>query len=307
MTASPATARGSRPSVAAFAALLLSAVLASCSTGSPAARNSTPGLVVATGLYPLAQAVEQIGQGRARADDIVPAGQNPLSYHPDTTANRLLSTARLVVLGPAGFQPALDAAAGDDVERVVHVAPSAGGTYFWLDPPSMRRAVPGIAAAMERADPRDAATFKAGARAFADALESTGIDYQSTISTCPRRDVFAPDAAFAQVARSYDLHFHVIGGGVIGGVDQPQASVVRSAVAAVEAAGATTVFVEPWVAQGTVRAVAAGAGAKVRALDTLLGPPAGGWPRQATYLNLLEANLGALSSALGCPDQGSGA
>lgn len=307
MTEQPATAlRGggsrSRLSIAALAALLISALLASCSNGSPGSRSSAPGIVVATGLYPLAQAVEQIGQGRARADDIVPAGQNPLSYHPDAAGNEVLATARLVLLGPAGLQPALDSAAGDDTERIVHVAPSAGGTYYWLDPPAMRQAVPDIAAAMERADPRDAATFKAGARAFADALESTGIDYQSTISTCPRRDVFAPDEAFAHVARTYDLDFHVIGG-----VDQPQAAVVRSTVAAVEAAGATTVFVEPWVPQSTVRAVAAAAGVKVRTLDTLLGPPAGGWPRQATYLNLLEANLGALNSALGCPDQGSGA
>ncbi|HVA74126.1 MAG TPA: metal ABC transporter substrate-binding protein [Acidimicrobiales bacterium] len=284
------------------AALMVSSLLASCGSSPPAPRNSVPGLVVVTGLYPLAQAVEQIGQGRARADNVVPPGQNPLSYQPGTAESAALSNSRLVVLGPTGLQPAIDSAAGSSPERVVHVAPPAGGTYYWLDPAAMRKAVPQIAAAMERADPRDAATFQAGARAFGDALGSTGIDYQSTISTCPRRDVFAPDVAFAQTARAYGLTFHVVAG-----VDQPQASVVRSAAAAIQASGATTVFVEPWVPQTTVRAAAAAAGVEVRALDTLVGPPAGGWPRQATYINLLEANLGALSSGLGCPSQGSGA
>lgn len=287
---------------AAVTVILGVPALASCSGGAPAARRSGPELVVATALYPLAQAVDQIGQGRATAKDVVPGGDNPLSYTPGGAEAAELSNARLVVLGPTGFQPAIDAATNGGTDRVVHVAPASGGSYFWLDPAAMRKAVPAIAAAMERVDPRDSATFKAGARAFADALGSTGIDYQSTLSACPRRDVFAPDSAFAQTARAYGLVFHVIAA-----VDQPRASVIRSAASAIQASGTTTVFVEPWAPQDTVRAAAAAAGAKVRTLDTLTGPPAGGWPREATYLNLLEANLGALSSALGCPDQGAGA
>ena len=290
----------------AAGALVMLLAASSCGSGSPP-RRSSPGLVVVTGLYPLAQAVEQIGQGRARAQDIVPAGTDPRSYQPGGAAVSVLSGATLVLLGPPGVQPGLDTAAAGSPPRVVHVAPPSGGTYFWLDPASMRAAVPQIAAAMEAADPGDAGTFRSGAVAFQDALGSTDIDYQSTISTCPRRDVFAPDAAFAQMARRYGLTLHVVSG-----VDQPQSSVigssvVRSAVAAIQAAGATTVFVETWAPEATVRAAAASAGAKVRTLDTLLGPPPGGWPRQATYINLLEANLGALSSALGCPDQGTGA
>lgn len=287
---------------AAVAVTLAVPGLASCGTGAPARRGSGPGLVAVTALYPLAQAVDQIGQGRAAGKDVVPPGENPLSYAPGGAESAELSDARLVVLGPIGFQPSVDAAVTSRSDRVVHVAAPSGGSYFWLDPAAMRKAVPEIAAAMERADPRDSSTFKAGAQAFEDALDSTGIDYQSTLSTCPRRDVFAPDSAFAQTARTYDLVFHVIGA-----VDQPQASVVRSAAAAIQATGTTTVFVEPWGPQVTVRAAATAAGAKVRSLDTLMGPPPGGWPRQATYLNLLEANLGALNSALGCPNQGTGA
>lgn len=304
MTRAPAAALHGLKRCAALAAggLAVASLLASCGSGSPTPRAAGPGLVVATGLYPLAQAVDQIGQGRANGDLVVPAGQNPLEYVPDAAGKAALSNAGLILLGPAGFQPSLDSAAGAMRATLVHVAPPAGGTYFWLDPAAMRDAVPQIAAAMESADPRDAATFKAGARAFEAALRSTDIDYQSTLSACPRRDVFMPDLAFAQTARAYGLIFHAIAG-----VDLPPAAVVRTAVAAIESAGATTVFVEPWVGQSTARAAAQAAGVKVRTLDTLLGAPPGGWPRQATYVNLLEANLGALSAALGCPDQGGSA
>jgi ABC-type Zn uptake system ZnuABC Zn-binding protein ZnuA len=290
-----------RASRIAGASLLLLIAASGCGGGSPPGASS-PGLVVMTGLYPLAQAVDQIGQGRADAVDVVPTGTDPRSYEPGAGATAQLARAALVLLGPAGVQPALDSATEGYAGRVVHVVAPSGGTYYWLDPAAMREAVPQIASAMENADPSDAGTFRSGAVAFEDALGSTDIDYESTISTCPRRDLFAPDVAFAQMAQRYGLTLHVVAG-----VDQPQSAVIRSAAAAIRASGATTVFVETWAPQQTVRAAAAAAGVKVRTLDTLLGPPPGGWPRQATYINLLEANLGALSSALGCPDLGSGA
>lgn len=285
------------------AAALSLVVFALTSCGSPRPNGPpTPPLVVATGLYPLAQAVVQIGQGRARADDVVPVGADPLTYIPDPAARSELSQAALTLLGPTGFQPELDSSAAGSVRPVVHVAPASGGTYFWLDPAAMRQAVAKIASAMESADPRDAGTFRSGAVAFEDTLDSTDIDYQSTLSSCPRRDVFVPDSAFAQTARRYGLELHLVAG-----VDQPQSSVVRSAAAAIQATGATAVFVETWTTARATRAAAAAAGVRVLTLDTLVGPPPGGWPRQATYINLLESNLGALSSALGCPDQGTGA
>ena len=300
------TGRRRRTAAGPAAAWLLVTTLLAAGCGSGGAPHRALGarLVVATGLYPLAQAAEQIGDGRAVTDDVVPAGEDPLSYRPDAGAAAAVSNSALVLLGPEGLQPQIDglAAGSRPGHTVVHLAPASGGAYFWLDPHSMRQVLPAIAAAMEAADPPDAATFREGARAFEDALGSTDIDYQSTLSTCPRRDVFAPDLSFAHVAATYGLAFHAIGT-----AEPPPSGTVKSAAAAVSEAGATTIFEETWVPDATVRAVAAAAGVKVRRLDTLIGPPPGGWPRQATYLNLLEANLGALSSALGCPDMGAGA
>jgi ABC-type Zn uptake system ZnuABC Zn-binding protein ZnuA len=63
---------------------------------------------------------------------------------------------------------------------------------------------------------------------------------------------------------------------------------------------ATTLFTEPWVDNTAVETLAGQTHRQVRDLDTLLGPPAGGWPAGATYINLMEANLGTLNNALGC-------
>ena len=78
-----------------------------------------------------------------------------------------------------------------------------------------------------------------------------------------------------------------------------------AAAAEVAQAGATTVLAETWTSDADIEAVAAVAHVKVRTLDILTGPPAGGWP-QSNYIALLESDLGVLSNALGCPNLGTG-
>ena len=68
----------------------------------------------------------------------------------------------------------------------------------------------------------------------------------------------------------------------------------------------TTAFVEPFVTAGTIDAVAVAAHLKLRTLDPLTGPPPAAWPPGANCISLMEANLGVLSAALGCPDQALG-
>ena len=76
---------------------------------------------------------------------------------------------------------------------------------------------------------------------------------------------------------------------------------LQAAAAADPAAGATTAFREPFVPSGPIDAVAGAAHLKLRTLDPLTGPPPGGWPRQADYIRLMEANLGALNRRPGLP------
>jgi ABC-type Zn uptake system ZnuABC Zn-binding protein ZnuA len=152
---------------------------------------------------------------------------------------------------------------------------------------------------MAEANPKAAAFYRQGERAFAGELRSTGIDYQSTLSTCPVNVMFTADSAFSGMAQEYGLRDDVLG-------TDPSAAAVDSGVARVAASNVTTMFSEPWVTDTVVTAVARRTHLKVRSLDNLIGPPAGGWPRSATYISLLEANLGEMSAALGCPDRGSG-
>jgi zinc transport system substrate-binding protein len=259
-------------------------------------------LSVATGLYPLAQAIEQIGQDKVSVTDVVPAGSDPTTFSLGPAQADQVRRAGLVVEIGGGFQPALEQAAlgAPDVLQL-RARLGTASPYVWLDPNTMQKAVDLMAAAMEAADPPAAGLFRQGAQAFDASVQSTGIDYESTLSACPRAIIFTADSAFAPMAGDYGLRDVAVGSSAA-----PSSMAVRDAANSVRAIGATTVFSEPWQPAGTVQAVAAAAGVKVRLLDTLEGPPPAGWPRQADYIKLMESNLGALSSALGCPNTATG-
>lgn len=272
---------------------------AGCGGSTQRTGSRGPILQVLTAAYPLAQAVDMIGSGKARATDLVPPGSDPFTYQPTPNQISEIQQGGLLVLAGQRAQPAVYEA-GANAKQKVDASMAASEQDYWLDPAAMRQAVPSIEGAMERADPANAPAFRDGARALDVELDSTSIDYQSTLSACPRRTVFAADNAFAGVARRYFLDYTPLGTALV-----PDPATVKSESDSVKSAGATSLFAETWEPASTVDAVAAQTGVKVRTLDTLLGPPPGGWPRQANYINLLESNLGHLSDALGCASSGS--
>ncbi len=286
---------------AAVGLALMATVAAGCG-GASSVSPDAPVLQVYTGLYPLAQAIQQIGQVKVAVTDVVPAGDDPATYVLDPHQVSELRQAGLVVEIGGGFQASLEKAAAESPDVLALQATlGASDPYVWLDPNVMQRAVAAIAKAMEAANPGAAGLYRDGEQDFAASVQSTGIDYESTLSACPRSTIFTADDAFGAMARDYGLQDEVVGSGAA-----VSTSAVAAAAAHVEADGATTVFAEPWVSEGAVVAVAAAAHARIRTLDTLAGPPEGGWPPQANYLNLLESNLGSLSSALGCPNTDTG-
>jgi ABC-type Zn uptake system ZnuABC Zn-binding protein ZnuA len=201
----------------------------------------------------------------------------------------------LVVEVGGGFQPAFEEAARQ-ASRVVETSETVPGPdpFVWLDPTSMESAVDSIAAAMAAADPPAAQLFKSDAGAYNQLVGSDGIDYQSTLATCPKTTIVTADGAFSVMAKDYYLHDIIVG-------DRPAAAIVSQ----LDQAGVSTVFAETWTDNSLIGQVASEAHAKVVTLDTLTGSPPGGWPK-SSYIELLEANLGLLSSALNCDDLGVG-
>ena len=83
--------------------------------------------------------------------------------------------------------------------------------YVWPIRPLMHKAVDAIVGpALAQADPGAAGSFRSNARDYADEVDSTGIDSQST-PVCPRHAIVTPDRAFSDMAKTYGLADQVVG------------------------------------------------------------------------------------------------
>lgn len=271
--------------------LVVGGTATACSTSPGRSTSAAPVLPVAAGLYPLAEAARLVGGAKAAVTDVVPAGADPMSYVPPAGALDTFRREGLVVDIGGGFQPGFEAAAAG-ATRLLELGPA--NPYVWLDPATMAVAVQRIAGAMEAADPGAAPLFRENSQSLVAEIRSTDIDFSSTLSTCPRTTFVTAGSAFSTMATHYGLVDKPAG-------TDPAPSDVAALAAQIRSSGLPAVFAETWTDGSGAARVAAAAGVKVRVLDTLAGPPAGGWPRGTTYLTLMERNLGSLGSVLGCP------
>lgn len=273
--------------------------VAGCSSSLPASVSSAPVLSVVTGLYPLEQAAQLIGGDKVAVDDVVPPGTDPLTYSPTPDQRRAIHAAGLVVEAGRGLQPVFETAAGTGA-TVLPLAQRLGVTdpYVWLDPGTMQKAVAVLAGAMEAADPPAAALFRQNATSLDAQVSSLGIDYSSTLAACAGTTLVTPDDALTAMAGAYERTDLVVASD-----PAPTAARVQAVVRAVHDASAALIVSEPWVDDSGVEVVAAAAGRGLHDIDTLAGPPAGGWPAGSTYFALMESNLATLTSGLGCSNE----
>lgn len=278
--------------LAAVAAAVLTAT--GCSSSLPRSVSNAPVLPVVTGLWPLAQVATQIGGDKVAVDDVVPPGEDPLTFVPGPTVSRAFQAAGLVLVVGGGFQPGIESAS-KGAPRVLQLGQALGTPhhYVWLDPATMVRAVKVIADAMAAANPAAASLYERNVGGIQSEIQSVGIDYSSTLSTCPGTTLVTPDDAFSGMAAAYGLQAHVIG-------PDPSPATVQAERSLVQQGRSVAALSEPWVDDSGVQALAAAAGLEIHPVDTLAGTPTSGTPAQNTYLNRMEQILSVVSGALGC-------
>jgi ABC-type Zn uptake system ZnuABC Zn-binding protein ZnuA len=284
------------------AAVLLAVALVAAGCGGSTSTLSAPSITVVTGLWPLAQAAAAIGQGNVVVDDVVPAGVDPTTYSLGASARARVHSARLALEIGGGFEPSFEAAA--PAARTVRLLPSAGASpYVWLNPFAMERTDRTIAAALERANPAAAATYRTGLDNVEAELGALDDDYQSTLSSCPDEKLVTFSDAFVGLHPRYPVTDDVVGSADL--TPDPSAATVDREVAAIKATGSDEIYNETWIPESDILAATTRTKVKVGSLNTLEGPPtAKPWPYQAgrEYVTLMENNLSSLSSALHCPN-----
>ena len=286
---------------------------------------------------PLQYVAEQVGGDLVAVDSLTPPGAEPHDVELSPRASRSVSDADLV-LYLSGFQPAVDdvvaarepqrvldaadvvdlsaaaaddghghAAEGDHAAEGEHAEDAAAeeehaeedehaalDPHFWLDPQRLAALAEPVAELLADADPDNADTYAAGAEDLAADLAALDAEFRSGLATCERRVVVTAHEAFGYLTGAYDLE--QVG---ISGVDpeaEPSPARLREIGDVVRQEGVTTIFTETLVDPAVAETLAADLGVSTAVLDPVesLTEPA------SDYRAVMESNLAALRSGLGC-------
>ena len=166
--------------------------------------------------------------------------------------------------------------------------------HFWLDTDLMAAAAEAIATTLTEAAPQDAEAFEAGAADLRADLERLDERYQSELQGCTDEVLLVSHLAFGYLAERYDLA--QVG---LAGLDpevEPSPAHLADIRRVVDDEDVEAIFLEPLASPRVTEALADELDLQILPLDSLENRT----DEQADYLNVLEANLEALTTGLDC-------
>jgi zinc transport system substrate-binding protein len=243
--------------------------------------------------YPLAFAAEQIGGDGVDVTNLTPAGAEPHDLELTPREVEEILDADLVLYVGEGFQPAVEEVAaessGESIDALEGLQLRNGDPHVWLDPMLFAQVVERIGAQLGREAP---------ARQLASRLNELDEAYQTGLADCDHRELVTAHDAFGYLADRYGLEVVPITG--LSPEAEPSPQDLEAIVDLVEASGVTTVFTETLLSPEVGETVAREAGATTAVLNPLEGLTEDEIAAGDDYFSVMEANLDALRTGLGC-------
>ena len=252
---------------------------------------------VVAGFYPLAFAAREVGGAGVEVQNLTPAGAEPHDLELTPREVEEIHDADLVLYLGQGFQPGVEEAveaagvAALDALDGVELRDGDEGVdpHIWLDPIRFAEVVERIGAELGGEAP---------ARQLASQLRALDREYREGLADCERRELVTTHDAFGYLADRYGLEVIPITG--ISPEAEPSPQDLEAVAELVEERGVTTVFTETLLSPEIGETVAREAGAETAVLNPLEGLTEEELARGENYLSVMESNLGALRSGLGC-------
>jgi zinc transport system substrate-binding protein len=303
-------------------ALSACAAFDSSDTADASASRSGGKLAVTASFYPMRYLAERIGGDHVSVTTLTRPGVEPhdLELAPRQAAE--LGEAD-VVLYLKGIQPAIDdaiaqsgaknivdaaslttmekhgteAGAREETRDAERAEATAAGTdpHIWLDPVKFAEVANGVGAALEKADPDNAAAYRRNTGSLVKDLGALDTAYKRGLADTGGKTFITTHAAFAYLAERYGLEQEAITG--IDPESEPSPARIRDLEAMAKREKVTTVFFETLTSDRTARTVADDAGLRTDVLDPLEGITRAS--KGDDYLQVMRSNLAALRKALG--------
>jgi zinc transport system substrate-binding protein len=257
--------------------------------------------------YPLAWAAQAIGGSRVFVIDLTPPGVEAHDTNLNAKQVGQIETADVVlILGYLGFQPQVEAAAGNAQGDVVELTKGldlrssnekglSADPHVWLDPALMATMTERIGAALERADPKERTELTGTTRTLVNSLHGLDAQFRTGLSSCRFTTFVATHEAFGYLARQYGLDQLGIEG--LTPEAEPSADQLQTAESAIRnGTAAPAVFYEGTADGERIgKSVAGDLHVPALPLGTLEFEPKNG-----TYLTEMRGDLTALRMGLQC-------
>jgi zinc transport system substrate-binding protein len=301
-----------------FMPLLAVAVVAATALGVEPAGASRSKVSVAASFYPVAFVAQTVGGTRVDVANLTPVGAEPHDIELNSEQlDRLLEAKVAFVLG-SDFQPAVEKAAdrrdGPTVELLPKLVDAkgkkvakegkAGGLdpHVWLDPVLMSQLVGEVERGLAAADPKGAGTYEKNAQALQDRLAALDARYRDRLTGCTRDLLVTSHEAFGYLANRYGLRQEGVAG--LSPDTEPDPARLGDLAQLAREHGVTTVFTEETVSPRIAQTLARDAGGlRTEVLSPLESLTKRERDDKADYFTLMDANLGKIATALGCPER----
>jgi zinc/manganese transport system substrate-binding protein len=290
--------------------LLVSGVVSCGRDVPPPAR---PGkLRVLTSFLPVQSHTAAIAGDLAEVTQLLSADAGPHDFQLTPGVVKRLAEADVFIVNGAGLEDWLDeliANAGRPGLMVVDVSAALPLTenpaafaysgaieegknpHTWLDPVLAREQAGVILAALQKADPANAAAYAANAKTYAAQLEALDADFRATLAPLTNKNLVTFHDAFPYLAARYGLTYV----GCISDFPEkdPPPQQLASLVDSIRSAKVSAIFAETGYAPDLLVEIARQSGARVSQLDTLEV----GTGHATAYLERMRQNLAALQDA----------
>jgi zinc transport system substrate-binding protein len=241
---------------------------------------------------------------------LVPPGIEPHDWEPAPADIVRVQSARVFVYNGAGLEPWAEKLLGEVRRGDMRIVKATAGLdllttegqpdpHVWLDPLLARAEVEAIRTALVAVDPVHAPIYDGNAAAFSSQLLALHERFAAGLERCERREIVVSHAAFAYLARRYRLTQLPIIESLTPDAE-PSPAALAALTRQARRARVTHIFFETLVASKLAETLAREVGATALVLNPVEGLTKEQDAQGMTYVQLMDANLTNLRTALGC-------
>lgn len=279
--------------------------LAACTDRGRDQHGQAPTVVAS--LFPVADFSRAIGGDRVTVRLLLPPGVEAHAFEPAPSDIVSIGHAGIFVYTGRLLEPWLQGILQSETARPGAVIDAGAGVdtgtlsdpHYWLDLDNARIMVENILAALVARDPSSAGYYRSNAEAYIKKLAELDERYRRALATCERRVIVTGGhASYGYLAKRYGLQQAAAYGSSPDAEPSPQDLARLTDILRKEGGG--VVFHEELLDPRVARTIAAETGAKLLLLHGAHNISRDEQMRGATFLSLMEQNLGHLREGLRC-------